>query len=382
MEAVKNIDLALIAQSIPSLVLSLIGLSLSGKKLDTEQKMDYATIFPIILLSNCILSFKGNTELIYAMYLSSLSQVKDRDIYKYLRYAFDNACVVLSQSIVIGVSVGLLGVARNIAGKIRYEYLFFRMISMCLIASFTSSLIIIAILVPAVIMATSLGANPDNIVLPVIASIGDYVDIFILIYCIKKYQYSTLPVCIISILMVFSFLPILIYVSVRSKQRIPIQSATILFITYILSTVSGYIIQYYSKQHLDLAASYPIFVGLTGACSYIYLNRKITSIQNLTSFNRKKGFFSVLITSIIISAVIILFMPLLGIHFKKAFNYMFIMGFFITVAVLLKLIDFLLVYFIKDMSMAGVIGLPLITSIADFIGCLVVLSICFMVYQY
>lgn len=341
--------------------------------------MDYAAIFPIILLSNCILSFKGNTELIYAMYLSSLSQIKDRDNYKYLRYAFDNACVVLSQSIVIGVSVGILGVVRNLAGSIKHEYLFFRMISMCLTASFVSSLIIIAILIPSVVLATYSGINPDNIVLPVISSLGDYVDIFILIFFIKKFLNSSLFLCISSILLIFAFLPMLAYVSIKSKNRIPIQSASMLLITYVLSTISGYIIQYFSKQHLALASSYPIFVGLTGACSYIYLNRKITSIQNLTFFNRRKGFISVLITSIIISAIIIILMPILGIQFTRTFNFLFIIGFFLTVAILIKLIDILLFYFIRDLDMAGVIGLPLITSIADFIGCLVVLGICIIV---
>lgn len=381
MRAIKNIDASLILQSIPGLILSFIGLSLSGKKLDSEQNMAYASVFPIILLSNCMLSFKGNTELVYAMYLSSLSQSKNGSNNRYIRYAFDNACLVLSQSIAIGFSVGLLGIARNILGKIQSEYLFIRMIAMCVISSFISSLLIILILVPTVKIVTMLGLNPDNIVLPIISSVGDYIDIFALIFIIKKLMYSSLNICIYSIIIIFLFLPPLIFFVLKSKEKIPIQSISIILFSYVLSTISSYTIQYFSYKHKALASSYPIFVGLTGACSYIYLNRKITSIENHTYFNRNKGLVSVLFTSVVISAIIIIFLPIIGIHFKNAFNFLFIVGFFFTVAVLIKLLDIILFYFIEDPNMAGVVGLPVITSIADFIGCFVIMTICTIVYK-
>lgn len=376
----KNIDKNLLLQSIPSLLVSLVGLAFSGKMLNTEQSRKYAATFPIILISNCLLSFKGNIELIYAMYLSSSTQVQNHTIDRYLKYAFENGCLVLTQSIVIGISIGLLGLARNVIGNVIENNIFPRMMAVCVLSSFLSTVIIVVLLVPAVLVALELGINPDNIVLPVIASLGDFVDIAILILLIRQYQFASVIRCCIPIFLIFGLIPFLIYISMKSSKRIPIQSVYVLVITYILGTLSSYIIQVFSKRHTILASSYPIFCGLAGASSYVYLNRKVTSIQNMVPHDRRRSFNSVILASIIVAFAATLLMPAMGIYFKKMFSIMFVIGFVITVSILLKVIDVIMKFCEYSSDIAGVIGLPMIASIADFLGSFVLLAICFIVF--
>lgn len=376
----KNINFSLIAQSIPSLLISLIGLAMSGKKLEIEQHNKLAELYPILLLSNCILSFKGNIELIYGMHLSSLTQIKNHRVKEFLKYAFDNGCLVLAQSTIIGFSVGILGLARNIMVKISFVSMTIKVISICLISSFLSSLIIICMLIPSVLFAFEVGINPDNIILPIIASIGDYFDISILIFCIKKLHYASTTICFTSIVSVLMLLPFLIYISVMSAKRIPLQSVYILVVTYCLSTISGYLIQFFSIKHVVLAASYPLFCGLTSASAYIYLNRKITTLQNQVPYNKKRNFTSVIITSIIIAILITILMPVFGIYFLKSFSICLMIGFVFTVALLLKLIDVMMRYLLEDSDTAGVIGLPLLTSLTDFVSAIVVITISCCIY--
>lgn len=378
----KRVDFSLIFQSIPSLLVSLFGLALSGKLLDMEQQMNYARIYPIILLSNCILSFKGNTELLYAMYLSSSSQLKEHNIRNFLLFAFDNGCLVMAQSVIIGISVGLLGLAKNVISNVLTIDLIPRMMVVCILSSFISTIFIILLLVPSVLVAIDLGINPDNIVLPVIASIGDFIDIGFLILFIKHYEYASTITCCIPIMLVFITTPILIYFSVRSKNRIPIQSAGILLITYLLSTLSSYIIQIFSKKHLVLASSYPILCGLTGASSYVYLNKKVTSIQNMVPHNNSRCLNSVILASIIVAIAATMFMPLMGIYYKKSFSILFVTGFVAIVYFLLKIIDFMMELYDDKSEVAGVIGLPMIASIADLFSSIVVLLICFGIFGF
>ncbi|EJW02737.1 hypothetical protein EDEG_02858 [Edhazardia aedis USNM 41457] len=382
MQLRKNIDLNMIVQSIPSLIISLIGLTLSGRKLDIEQMQEFANKFPILLLSNCMLTFKGNAELIFAMHLSSFSQIKNLNSMHYIRYAFDNSCLVLAQSIVIGLSVGILGFARNVILNV-YDIQFLSHIAfICLFSAFLSSLAIITMLIPSVLIAVRIGANPDNIVLPVISSFGDFLDILILIYSIKKFQYMDTIYSNLWTISILLLLPILVYISVASEYRVPIQSFYILVITYVLSTTSSYMVQFLSKKHLLLASSTPIFCGLTGSITYIYLNKRITSMQNLTPHNRKRSYLTLIFTSIIITCITIGMLPLIGIHTKKTFGMLFIFGFIVSVCFLMRIVEVILKFYTEDATNVGVVSLPLITSISDFIGSLILIFASITVYGY
>ncbi|KAM0675085.1 hypothetical protein GVAV_001425 [Gurleya vavrai] len=375
----QNLDLSLITQAVPSLLISLIGLSLSGRKLDLEQNTLIATIFPLLLISNCILSFKGNAEIIYAMNLSSLSQVKSLCKKKYLRFSFDNGCLVLAQSIVIGFSVGILGMARNIISNVGNLKFFPYMIASCIVASFISSLFLILLLVPSMLISVMLNTNPDNIILPVISSIGDYMDIYALVFCMQKFHKANLLYCLSAILIILLTLPVFIYASLKSKHRIPIQNFYVLISTYILSTISSYAIQHFAKKHLILASSYPLFCGLTGSCSYIYLNRKITSMQNSTPHNQQKIFYTLVLVSSLVSILTTILMPIFGLKIKLLFGFLFIISFISSVCLLMKVIDKLVKYYIDDVDEITVVALPSITSCADFLGTFFIIGICFIV---
>ncbi|KCZ74285.1 hypothetical protein H311_04751, partial [Anncaliia algerae PRA109] len=104
---------SLLKQSLPTLLFSLLSLSLAGKWLDESLSESLYVKYPLMLISSCILTFKGNIELILAMHLSTLSQSRNLDLSKYHRFAFDNSCLVITQSVFIGLMIGILGGIRN-----------------------------------------------------------------------------------------------------------------------------------------------------------------------------------------------------------------------------------------------------------------------------
>jgi hypothetical protein len=117
-----------------------------------------------------------------------------------------------------------------------------------------------------------------------------------------------------------------------------------------------------------LASSTPIFCGLTGSITYIYLNKRVTSLQNSTSYNRKRCYTSLFLISIFIAGSTTFLMPFLGVHFKRSFSLLFVSSFVMSVCILLKVVEVIIKYFLNDVENVGVVSLPLITSIADFLG--------------
>lgn len=370
-----NLNFPLIIQSIPSLLISLIGLCLAGNVLDKSQFLDVAKYYPILLISNCILSFKGNTELIFAMHLSTLSQVSGLKLKKYLRFSIDNGCLVFAQSIIIGLTVGLLGMAKNIFSGHFIADILFRIITISTVASITSSIIVMLILIPSTIMAVKVGINPDNIVLPVISAFGDFVVVKLIIFFLNLFVNLSMSKCTILMFLILAILPIPVYISAISKRRVPLQSLSILMITYGLSTTSGYSVQYFSKKHPVLAPATPIFCGLSGSISYIYLNKKMTAIANQVRFNRKKIFVSLVLISIITSFLAICLNPIFGLKYKPSFSALFIILFVFDVCILLQIVDGIMLYFSRRNKEVGVFTLPLMTSISDIVGTLLLLFI-------
>ncbi|KAF7683273.1 Solute carrier family 41 member 2 [Astathelohania contejeani] len=367
-------NVSIIRQSIPTLLISLIGLTLTGELFDSAMKMSISRLYPILLLSTCILAFKGNIELIFGMHLSSVTQAPNMTSNKYAVYAIDNGCLVIAQSIIIGLTIGIVGTSKSIISDGFDTPLMIRIISSCIISCLISSLIIVAILIPAIWITYGLGINPDNVVLPVLASFGDYFSIATLIYVTEKISTINHRTCLIPVFFVLTMLPIPVYVSLISPRRIPLQSATVLIATYSLSTASGGTLQFFSQKHPILAAAAPVFCGLSGSTSYIYLNRLFTAIYNQTILDRRESYITLIFISLVTPTLYILISNFLFIKYSVPFSILFIVFFVIDVVVLLKMVEYMMRLY-RGATDPGVITLPLLTSASDFIGILILILI-------
>eukprot|EP00866_Antonospora_locustae_P001740 jgi/Antlo1/1740/1535 len=359
----------LFMQALPSLLFSLLGLSLTGKWLDQSSSRRIFEKYPLLLISSCISSFKGNAELILAMHLSTMSHSTNMQHSQYNKYIFDNSCMVLSQSIVIGLSVGLLSAAKiliNMRG--RSHIYIIRIIASCLVSCFLSSLLIIFMMIVAIKVSLGLQINPDNVVLPAISSFGDFTSVGTCVFFIELYDKLYERECTISSLSVAFLFPVLIYISLTSKRRVPQQTVLALLTTYILSTTAGYMLDHYSRENSALAALSPVFCGLCGSTSYIFLNKKMTSLENMADMNIDRIFYTLLFLSTLVSVMYAALAYMLFLHLSLAFFFLFILFYFLNVCILLSGVDHVTRHYTNLNDGISTSALPLLTSFSDIIG--------------
>lgn len=370
---------SILLQSIPSLLISLIGFAIAGIYLESANKTAVFISYPLLLVATCILSFKGNIELIFAMHLSSISNVYN-PVVEYARFAIDNACMVTVQSVLIGLSVGIVGMSVVvIKTKHPFQYGVVTLCA-CLTSCLVSTLVVLFILLMAVLLVKNMNINPDNVILPSISAFSDYFTVLSLIFFFEMYHgMQSTFICTAVIFLVLFVVPFIMQVSRRSQSILPIQSMALLIITFVLSSISGMLIEYFSATYSFLASAAPVFCGLTGSTSFIYLNRKLTSLYTKQPHDKKASLCSLLTISLAISLIYII---ILNTTFKKLpnlFSLLFIICFLVDVLLLIELVDFILNKFRRSVEIAGVIALPLITSTADFFGSFFLVSIVLLI---
>lgn len=368
----------LLLQSIPGLIISLVGLILTGSVLDSATYDEGLRDVPVLLQANCILAFKGNVELIFAMYLSSMSQSPFFLYGKYFRYVFDNANLVLAQSTMIGLIIGLIGVAKNLVSGMTDPGLNMAILASSMISCTLTSVAFILLLLVSIELSKSLRINPDNIILPAVSSLGDYMNVKTLIYLTKYFKGISIPSCLIYIFMLVSVVPFFLCFAFISKKRIPLQSIEILLVTYAISTLSGYVLEVFHSRFSILASSFPVFSGISVSIAFIYLHRIFTSISNRTAHNSRESYITLIFTSLLMSLMYLGASVLIGLKYSYLFCILFTVFFIAQVIILLKTVAKLIIYLDKGEGDTGVLTLPLITSISDILGIMFLLVVAFV----
>ncbi|EPR79516.1 hypothetical protein SLOPH_1700 [Spraguea lophii 42_110] len=369
----KLYNKSIIVQSIPSLIISLIGLMLVGQELENAITDKLFTVYPILLLETCILTFKGNIELIFSMNLSSMLQILS-SFSEYSQYAIENGCLVIFQSTVIGISIGLIGASGCIliyGISLLYSL---RVIIGCVITCLMSTVFVLLILVISLYLSHIFHVNSDNFILPLIAVFSDYLSTILLVYFLRVFYTQSLLICLLCIFFISLVLLLTGYISVKSKMRIPSQSWDILVITYLFSSIGGFAIEYFSKYYPILAGSSYVFCGISGSSSYIYLNRRITSLHSNSRLDKRATFISLLIISLVVSLFYIFIQFLFKSSYTIGFCMLYMIFFVIQTFILKEIIEMILKQFHSQIDMAGVYSIPLITSLSDFVGSLLLIA--------
>ncbi|AFN82803.1 hypothetical protein EROM_040340 [Encephalitozoon romaleae SJ-2008] len=359
---------SLLLQSIPGLFISLSGLILAGSALiDATNDARLADV-PIILETNCILSFKGNIEVIFAMYLSSMSH-SPLFIYKnYFIYVFDNSNLVLAQSAIIGLTIGLVGIIGTTLSGELHTGLGLAIVTGSLVSCILTTILFIILLVISIEVSKILGINPDNIILPTISSFGDYMNVRSLIYFTKKFKDASIPSSLICIFLSISIIPLCLYFGLASKKRIPVQPVEVLTMTYLISTATGYVLEDFSARFPILAPSFPVFSGMSVSIAFIYLHKIFTSINNQTIHNSKESYITLVFISVLMSLTYLVIAILMGLQYSHEFCILFMIFFVFHVTILLRGISILVEYLDKKEEDTGVMALPLIASISDVLS--------------
>ncbi|KCZ75968.1 hypothetical protein H311_03042, partial [Anncaliia algerae PRA109] len=284
--------------------------------------------------------------------------------------AFDNSCLVITQSVFIGLMIGILGGIRNFLSKDVDINIIIKIMASVLVSCFFSTVCILLIMVVSIKLSLLFNIDPDHIVLPGISSFGDFFGVRTCIYFIKYFHFATPQISAIVILLILLITIIPFYFSLVSKKIIPQQTIEVLLLTYLLSASAGYILDFFSKNFKILAIYEPVFCGMCCSTVLIYLNKRVTSIENRAEMNNQKVFSTLLLISFSLGAIYMIFFLF--------FIHKFLLSFFLLFVALFTLNIFILLYFIKliidSNSIAnpniGVFAIPLISSLSDFTGVL------------
>jgi solute carrier family 41 len=370
-------DCSLLLQSTPSLFISLISLLITGDILENTVKDIDLEDYHLLLQSNCILNFKGNIELIYALYISSMRQSRIFMFKKYVRYAFDNANILMLQSIVIGLSVGSIGASKSIFVNGVNPKVLSTIMTSSLITCISTTLMFIICLFVTIEISKKSNIDPENVLLPMISSLSDFLSIYFLVFFTKYFRNISIEVSLFLVLMSLVFVPICMTFTFFSKKKMPIQTIEILMFTYLISTLGGYILDTLSVDYKFIASSFPVYSGLAVSIAFIYLHKTFTSSTNNTFHDIKRTFKSLIAASFfMITIYSILSMFLHGIM-PLYYYIMFTILFVIQVILLLKLVEKLILSFGNYHEDIGVISLPIITACGDIIStvCLLILAL-------
>lgn len=372
----KNMfDLNLFFQSTPSLGISCIGLLITGNILEYSIKNKEIKMFPVLLLSNCILNFKGNIELLYAMYLSSMRKNRFISYKAYLKYTFDNGNLVLFQSIVIGFTVGIIGISKIVlCGKVD-SHVCTVIMTTSLISCFLTSIIFIFTLYLTIEFSEYFNIDPDNVILPCIGALTDYISVKSLLLLFERFSHLPNNLLLFYSILALLTSPFCLVIILKSKRKMPIQSVETLAFTYILSTISGYLLDYFSNKYSFIASFFPVYSGLAVSISYIYLHKIFTAIRNNTEHDKSTSYITLLFISFfMIISYSLLSMIIIG---RKPYTFysMFVILFLSQVIILLKLIESLssrLQYLQGDV---GVVSLPILAAVGDTISTIFLIGI-------
>lgn len=162
----------------------------------------------------------------------------------------------------------------------------------------------------------------------------------------------------------------------------PVQSIEMLILTYLMSSIGGYVLDTFSARYKFMAPSFPVFSGLSVSISFIYLHKIYTSNHHNTYHNSFKSFCTLIISAlsmIVFYCVISAFIDgKRSIFFYIVFTFLFIL----QVVLLLKLVERLAVELESHDGDIGVITLPIIASFDDMISTGSLLIMAFMLNFY
>lgn len=318
---IMRVDIKALKELIPTLVISLLGLFLMSTTLYERMDRAYAQPMHYIFILNSMLCFKNNIELNYADTMSST--VKRARMHRWMPtsplflidYVFDSGLKMFFISLLFGVLIGICSNYRNIFDLcfLVEPYKNLLLIGSTVISSFfttvCSCISTFICVIVCIFMSISFKFDSDNIMLPIIASISDYICTISLnyfsenIYNLVSTVYpdlgayksaSLLPAypeigysslcqqifltnCALAVIIVL-ILGVL-YLQTRDTSKLRLFSAWSLFGSFAITMVAGHLINIFSRRNIWVGCIIPFFNGVSGSIILIYIG-KVTSFLN------------------------------------------------------------------------------------------------------
>ncbi|KAI5187128.1 solute carrier family 41 [Nematocida homosporus] len=310
-----SIDWNALKEIIPSLGISLGGLLLMTKSL--YNTIDHSDVQPMhyLFILNSMLCFKNNIELNYADIMSSavrrLSLAKKNISFLYLlEYMFDCGVKMFLISVCMSILIGVASNYVNIFCLVTMEEIhknFVVIVSSVMVAflaGICGSISTLISVIGCISLSLYFDYNPDNIVLPIIASSADYITTLSLSYFSKNIYYvvsvmytGLFPVPKVAmsdmskrvfgtnVVLSLGLFGILVFVYWRMDRRKTPRLFGVgsLLMAFAITATAGLTINLVADWNQWMALLIPFFNGLSGSIALIYSSQITSFVGNTTA---------------------------------------------------------------------------------------------------
>ncbi|KAI5150081.1 solute carrier family 41 [Enteropsectra breve] len=294
----RYINTTIIVESGPTLIISLIGLVLTGKLFEKSVKEIRFRKFPVMLEANCVLGFKGNIELSFAMQFAAfIAQYKSTE--GFLAFALANINALFAQSLFSGLFIGIFAASYLAVQKQGSYDEYFAAVAVTVSSCFFSTLIFFIFLLLFIQCSKFVHFDLENILLPLLGSLNDFLIVKILLVMSLFFVSFSLGSLALTILGMLALLGTSMYFLCRSDGLFPRQNYYLLFFTSLMSLCNGILLEKYSAKFDFIAGSFPIIGGMCASIVFLYIHQNFENGENESSASPKSILTLLLIALII-----------------------------------------------------------------------------------
>ncbi|KAI5175750.1 solute carrier family 41 [Pancytospora epiphaga] len=374
----KCLNTTLILQSTPSLIISLFGTIFTGMLFESSIRQPLFKNYPIILISGCILSFKGNIELNFAMYLSSLRSQRITN-QKYYSTAIKNFGINFLESFAVGLSAGCIGSISSLMKS--SPVILSRMIAIpaaTLLVCCVSSLLFFTMLMSIIEIVHFTGMNVENVILPILNAFNDFTIVRSTIFFLEVVDRFYIEQCIIIEVALFCLVLVLCMLGVKIQSTTHRCDIYILVISYLVTIISGSVLEHYSSTFLHIATVFPVTAGMCGSIAFIHMHQKIhPRVSSRVSWYDSQQ-ITLILMSFMMSVFYVIIAALLGYGYTPSYSILFVFMFICQVGIMLFISEVVFKYFKIANGNLPLATLPIVSCISDFLSVILLVTLAFI----
>jgi len=264
-----------------------IGMVLAGLLFDKVQHWDvFEEIHELFILVPPLLGLKGNLEMTLASRLSTAANLKTLDDRQQARsIILGNLALVQCQALVISLLVSIVAILFNWIPH--GEFVWFDTLLLCSSSMLTASIasaVLGCLMVGVVLISRKLGINPDNVVTPIAASLGDLTTLFMLAV-ISDFMYQRaedfpwlMPLIVIVLI---SLIPVWGWVARNNSYvaEVLIAGWEPVIASMVISSGGGFILDFALSDNPGVAVFSPVINGVGGNLVAVFSSRISTYLH-------------------------------------------------------------------------------------------------------
>lgn len=268
-------------------ILAGIGMVMAGLLFDHVQHWPvFQEIHELFILIPPLLGLKGNLEMTLASRLSTAANMKILDEWGSLRsIVLGNLALCQCQALVVSLLVSIVAILFNWIPD--GDLNIFDVLILCSSSMLTAALAsaaLGAIMVVVVIISRKIGINPDNVVTPIAASLGDLITLYML-STIASYLYSEsskmewlMPTIVIVLILL---IPVWAYISRNNKyvSDVLIAGWEPVIAAMVISSGGGFILDLALAGNPGVAIFSPVINGVGGNLVAVFSSRISTYLH-------------------------------------------------------------------------------------------------------